>query len=140
MRAKTFKVLLATVAIVAMALPVLAHHSFSAEFDTNRRVTLTGVVTKVAWQNPHTFFYIDVKDEATGKVNNWAVEMGSPNGLTGRGWTRNTLVIGNTVTVTNAARAKDGSFKINSNQVTFPDGRALGTASSDTNTNPTPNR
>lgn len=139
MRATMLALFVAAVLAAAVA-PALAHHSFSAEFNNDNRVTVKGVVTKVEWMNPHTYFYVDVKDEKTGKVNNWAVEMGSPNGLTGRGWTRDTLKVGHVVIVNNAARAKDGSFKINSNTVTFEDGRALGTASSDTNTNPTPNR
>jgi hypothetical protein len=78
---------------------VFAHHSFAAEFDADKPFKLTGVVTKVEWQNPHTFFYIDVTDAATSKVTNWALEMGSPNGLMNQGWTRNTLKVGDVVTV-----------------------------------------
>ena len=77
----------------------IAHHSFAAEFDADKPFKLTGVVTKVEWQNPHTFFYIDVTDPATNKVTNWALEMGSPNGLMNQGWTRNTLKVGDVVTV-----------------------------------------
>jgi hypothetical protein len=76
-----------------------AHHSFAAEFDASKPFKLTGLVTKIEWQNPHTFFYIDVTDPATGKVTNWAMEMGSPNGLMRQGWTRNTLKIGDIVAV-----------------------------------------
>lgn len=76
-----------------------AHHSFAAEFDASKPFKLTGLVTKVEWQNPHTFFYIDVTDTATGKVTNWAMELGSPNGLMRAGWTRNTLKIGDIVSV-----------------------------------------
>jgi len=93
-----------TVLVVALALhaarrPLDAHHSFAAEFDASRPFKLTGMVTKIEWQNPHTFFYIDVTDEATGKVTNWGMEMGSPNGLMRNGWTRNTLKIGDIVSV-----------------------------------------
>jgi hypothetical protein len=81
------------------AAAVFAHHSFAAEFDAAKPMKLTGLVTKVEWQNPHTFFYIDVTDTATRKVTNWAIELGSPNGLMRQGWTRNTLKIGDIVSV-----------------------------------------
>ena len=89
----------AGVLLLGGAAAVFAHHSFAAEFDASKPVKVTGIVTKVEWQNPHTFFYIDVTDPATGKVTNWAMEMGSPNGLMRSGWTRNTLKIGDTVSV-----------------------------------------
>jgi hypothetical protein len=107
MRTK-FLAVVAGVAFVLAAAPVVAHHSFSAEFDASKTFKMTGTVTKVEWMNPHTFFYIDVKDEKSGKVTNWAMEMGSPNGLMRNGWTRNTMKTGDVVSV-EGSLAKDGS-------------------------------
>jgi hypothetical protein len=106
MRTKLFAAV-AGLALMAAA-PVLAHHSFSAEFDSTKPFKMTGTVTKVEWMNPHTFFYVDVTDEKTKKVTNWAMEMGSPNGLMRNGWTRNTMKIGDMVNV-EGSLAKDGS-------------------------------
>src|SRR5688572_33324248 len=89
----------AGVLLLTGAAAVFAHHSFAAEFDASKPLKMTGIVTKVEWQNPHTFFYIDVTDPATGKVTNWAMELGSPNGLMRSGWSRNTLKIGDSVSV-----------------------------------------
>ncbi len=86
----------------------IAHHSFAAEFDANRPINLKGVVTKIEWANPHTYFYVDVAD-TSGKVANWGIEIGSPNALTRLGWTRNTLKVGDTVTV-EGSQAKDGAL------------------------------
>ena len=107
MRTKVVLVV-AAVALLAVSGSVVAHHSFSAEFDSTKPFKMTGTVTKVEWMNPHTFFYIDVTDEATKKVTNWAMEMGSPNGLMRQGWTRNTMKIGDKVSV-EGSLAKDGS-------------------------------
>jgi len=96
----------------------LAHHSFSAEFDADKPVELTGVVTKVEWTNPHVWFYINVKDEATGEVTNWGSEMGPPHLLQRRGWRRNTLAIGTQVTV-NGFLARNGSPRVNARSVTL---------------------
>ena len=120
---------LAAMVVAASAVPVVAHHSFAAEFDATKPVNLTGVVTKVEWMNPHTYFYIDVKDQQSGKVTNWACEMGSPNGLTRQGWTRNTLKVGMVVSL-EGTRAKDGSPKTNARNV-MVDGKKLGAASSE---------
>src|SRR5947209_20217045 len=91
---------------VTLAAPVLAHHSFAAEYG-NEPVTLTGAVTKIEWQNPHVFFYIDVKDPQTDKVTSWALEMGAPAVIQRNGWTRNSMKIGDIVIV-DGTEAKHG--------------------------------
>jgi len=96
----------------------VAHHSFSAEFDAEKPIQLTGIVTKVEWTNPHVWFYINVKDEATGEVGNWGAEMGPPHGLQRRGWRRDTLKIGEEVTV-EGFLARNGSQRVNARQVTL---------------------
>jgi hypothetical protein len=96
MRTRSLLLLLAVA--LPLPAPARAHHSFAAEFDAKQPVTLTGTVTKVEWTNPHVWFYIDVKD-STGKVTNWGMEMGGPNGLLRAGWTRNSMKPGDVVTV-----------------------------------------
>ena len=112
------------------AIPSIAHHSFAAEYDASKPVTLTGKVTKVEWQNPHTFFYIDVKDEKTNQVANWAVELGSPNSLMRLGWTRNSMKVDDVVTI-QGSLAKDGSKLVNARNVALAStGQKLLTGSS----------
>jgi DNA/RNA endonuclease YhcR with UshA esterase domain len=102
---------------------MLAHHSFAAEYDVKKPVTLKGTVTKVEWTNPHARFYIDVKDES-GNVSNWNLELASPNVLTRNGWNRHTLKEGDQVTV-EGAQAKDGSQMANARTVTLADGKKV---------------
>jgi hypothetical protein len=125
---RKFLAMLVGAAALGAAAQVAAHHSFAAEFDANAPFELTGTVTKIEWANPHTFFYIDLQN-AAGEYENWAMEMGSPNGLMRRGWTRNTLAVGDTVTVT-GSRAKDGSFKGNARSVVLSTGQRLFAGSS----------
>jgi hypothetical protein len=108
---------LAALALLAGAAPARAHHAFAAEYDAKKPVTLTGTVTKVDWRNPHAWFYVDVKEEG-GKVTNWGFELPSPNGLMRAGWTRNSMKIGDTITV-EGSRSKDGSSNANVKAVTL---------------------
>ena len=98
--------------------PASAHHSFAAEFDGDKKISLTGIVTKVEWTNPHVWFYVNVKDPNTGQVTNWGAEMGPPHGLQRRGWRQNTLKIGDSVTV-DGSLAKNGAKRMNASKVTL---------------------
>jgi hypothetical protein len=101
----------------ALAVPLLAHHSIAAEFDTTKPVKLSGIVNNVDWMNPHTYVFVDVNDPSLGKTRTWACELASPNELARRGFTRASLKIGMTVSVI-GTRAKDGSFRIHTDTLT----------------------
>jgi hypothetical protein len=113
--------------LLSAAAGLHAHHSFAAEYDANKPITLTGTVQRVDFVNPHGWIYIQV-EEPKGKPVTWNVEMGSPNSLIRRGFTKNTVPAG-TVVVVQGYRAKDGSRTVNSSSITLPDGRRLFTGS-----------
>lgn len=113
----------AVAALLLTAMRVSAHHAFAAEYDENKRVTVSGTVTGFQWTNPHGWLYVDTKDNS-GKVTKWSFELGSPGGLTRRGWKQTELKKGDPVTVEGFG-AKDGSKTANAGAVTLPDGRKL---------------
>jgi hypothetical protein len=115
--------LVAGFGLLVGAVPVLAHHSFEAEYDAKKPVEVKGMVTKMEWMNPHARFYVDVKDDS-GKVTNWNFELGSPNVLKRQGWARDSLKVGDMVTV-EGYLAKDGSNLANARRVTLADGRKV---------------
>ena len=115
--------------LTAGTVTLLAHHSFAAEYDSNKPITITGTVTKVEWMNPHARFYVDVK-EADGKVTNWNFELGAIPVLLKQGWRKESLKAGDTVSV-EGWRAKDGSNLMNAGNVLLPDGRRVFAGSAD---------
>jgi len=114
---------------LAVTIPLWAHHSFAAEFDASKRVTLKGIVTRVDWRNPHIYVYLNVKNE-NGGVTEWACEGGPPNVLMRQGWTRTSVKEGDEVTI-DGALAKDGSKRCNSRSVNLADGRKVFAGSSE---------
>jgi len=131
MRSRLFGVVAGAVfAVAAAAVPVIAHHSFAAEFDAKKPVKLRGTVTKMEWINPHSWIHIDVKTP-DGKVEQWMVEGGAPNALLRRGWNKNSLLPGTEILV-EGFQAKDGAMRANGRDITFPDGKKLFVGSSGT--------
>lgn len=110
--------------VLAAAIPALAHHSFAAEYNANDPVSFKGTVAKLEWMNPHVWFFVDVKDEKGHVVQHWDCEAANPNMLARRGWKRESLKVGDVVSV-QGSRAKDGSFTMNATSITLEDGRKI---------------
>lgn len=109
---------LASILFFMTANQSFAHHSFAAEFDADEPISLSGIVTKVQWSNPHVWIYFNVKDEETGQVTNWGGELGPPHGLQRRGWRRNTLSVGTQISV-DGFLARNGSARLNARGITL---------------------
>jgi hypothetical protein len=120
---KALRAAAAALVVIAALVPLRAHHSFAAQYDRSKPITLKGTVTKVEWANPHIYFYMDVTT-ADGKVEHWAVEGGAPNSLYRNGWRKDSLQAGNVVTV-DGWLAKDGSKLANMRAVVLADGRQV---------------
>jgi hypothetical protein len=129
-RTKLFAVIAGATLLLAAAAPVIAHHSFAAEFDANKPVKIKGTVFKMEWTNPHSWIHIEVTGP-DGKVEQWVVEGGAPNALLRRGWNKNSLPMGLEIIV-EGFQAKDGSLRANGRDITFPDGTKLFVGSSGT--------
>jgi hypothetical protein len=129
-RTKLFHVVVGAGLLFSAAAPLLAHHSFGAEFDADKPVKIKGKVVKTEWINPHTWIHIDVTGP-DGKVERWTVEDGAPNALIRRGWNKNSLPPGIEITV-EGFQAKDASNRANGRDITFPDGTKLFVGSSGT--------
>ena len=127
---KSLLIPIAAIAVLSLASHALAHHAFSAEFDAAKPVKLRGSVTKMDWINPHAWLYLDVKGD-DGEMIHWAIELGPPNSLLKRGWTKQSVPVGTEVLV-EGYQAKDGALRANGRDVTLPDGRKLFAGSSGT--------
>ena len=128
MYSRLLKLVMGAAVVMAAGLPLAAHHSFSAEFDSTKPVTLEGKVVQMEWVNPHSWLDIDVTKQ-DGTVEHWKLEGGSPNVLLRLGWNRNSLPAGTKIKVT-AFQAKDASFRGSAREIEFPDGRKLSLAGS----------
>jgi hypothetical protein len=128
---------LAAFCLVLAPVLVQAHHSFAAQYDSTKQVTLQGTISKVEWMNPHVYFYVDVPDDA-GKVVNWAVEGGAPNVLYREGWKPTSLKAGDRVTILGSL-ARDGSKQVNALSFKLPDGRCVFAGTSGPGGSGTPN-
>jgi len=121
-------VLISGLGFFLLVCPALAHHSFAAEYDSTKPIDITGAVTKVEWMNPHIYFYVNVRG-ATGKTSNFAIEGGSPNALRRQRWGKNSIHVGEVITVS-GFRAKNGSNTVNAVSISLPDGSTLFAGSS----------
>src|SRR5271168_568238 len=120
---KTKLSVLLGIAFALGVLPIQAHHSFAAEYDASKAIRVTGVISKVEWTNPHSYLYIDMKDDQGNPVT-WTCEGGAPNALSRRGFQKNSIKIGDTVTI-DGYGAKDGSRLMDARRITLSDGRSF---------------
>jgi hypothetical protein len=128
---KSLTVCLTLGAVLVFGRAALPHHSFAAEFDATQRVTLTGTLTKLEWTNPHAFLHLDVVDAASGQTASWAIELGSPNGLTRLGWRRTTVSVGEALTIEGSLARHKPLLANAASVIRVSTGQKLGAASSE---------